>query len=168
MNETTVFMIAVMTADGFIAKSSRHSPVGWNSKEDKEFFTKRTKGAGVVVMGANTYETISRPPLEGRLNIVYSMDKQYDGAETTRAEPKDLIEDLGKRGYKEIAICGGAAIYTMFMEAGALDKMYITIEPVIFGAGLALFNKEISQELRLVSNKQIGKNTILLEYNVIK
>ena len=118
-------------------------------------------------MGSNTYEVMSRP-LEDRLNIVYSRDKQYDGAETTRAEPKDLIEDLGKRGYKEIAICGGAAIYTMFMEAGALDKMYITIEPVIFGAGLALFNKEISQELRLVSNKQIGKNTILLEYNVIK
>ncbi len=162
-----VFMIAVITADGFIAKNSKHTPVGWTSKEDKEFFKRKTKEAGVVVMGSNTYEVMSRP-LEDRLNIVYSRDKQYDGAETTRAEPKDLIEDLTKRGYKKIAICGGSTIYTMFMESGMVDKLYLTIEPIVFGAGLSLFNKEFDVKLELLSNKQIGENTILLEYNVIK
>jgi dihydrofolate reductase len=52
------FIIAALTADGFIAKGSDHLSVEWTSKEDRKFFSDRTKKAGVVVMGLNTYKTI--------------------------------------------------------------------------------------------------------------
>ena len=166
-NKMTIFIIAALTADGLIARNVQQTSTDWTSKEDKEFFTKRTKEAGVVVMGQNTYETIGRP-LKDRLNIAYSRDKQYEGVEVTQKEPKELIEDLEKRGYKEVAICGGSTIYTMFMEAGVVDKLYLTVTSVVFGSGMTLFNKSFDKKLELVLVEKIGPQTILLEYNVAK
>ena len=162
-----VFIIASLTADGLIAKDPKVPSTDWTSKEDKEFFIRRSKEAGVVVMGQNTYETIGRP-LKDRLNIVYSRDKQYEGVEVTQKEPKSLIEELERRGYKEVAICGGSTIYTMFMEAGVVDKLYLTVSSLVFGKGMNLFNKEFDQKLELVSVEKLGPQTILLEYNVAR
>ena len=159
------FIIAALTADGFIGKSSQHL-TDWTSKEDKHFFVEKTKQAGVVVFGQNTFETIGKP-LKDRLTIVYSKDKQYEGVEVTQKEPQELLEDLAKRGYKEVAICGGATIYTMFMQAGVVDKLYLSVEPVLFGQGLTLFNKELDKKLELVSVQKLGDHTVLLEYTVV-
>ena len=54
----------------------------------------------------------------------------------------------------------------MFMEAGLVDKLYLTIEPVVFGAGMTLFNKKFEKALKLESMKKLGEATVLLEYNV--
>lgn len=160
------FIIAALTADGFIARHSHHS-VDWSSKEDKRFFVEMTKRAGVIIMGQNTYETIGKP-LSGRLNIVYSRDKTYEGVEVTQKYPGELLQDLEVRGYSEVAICGGATIYTMFMQANLVDKLYLTIEPILFGSGLSLFNKELDSKLELVSTRKLGEQTVLLEYSVVK
>lgn len=160
------FIIAAVSADGFIGKDSGHA-ADWTSKEDKQFFVEMTKKAGVIIMGQNTYETIGRP-LPGRLNIVYSRDKEYEGVEVTQKDPKELLQDLVNRGYQEVAIGGGATIYTMFMEQNLVDKIYLSIEPVLFGKGITLFNKELDTKLQLKNVSKLGEQTILLEYNVLK
>ncbi len=163
-----IFIIAALTADGFIAKNKDQISTDWTSKEDKKFFSERTKQAGAIVFGYNTYKTIGKP-LPNRLNIVYSnKEEKINGVEVTQKEPKDLLRDLEARGFKEVAICGGATIYTMFMEAGVVDKLYLTIEPVLFGSGMTLFNKKFDRKLKLISMSKLGEGTILLEYNVIK
>lgn len=157
------FIIAAMTADGFIAKNAHHL-ASWTSKEDKKFFVERTKQAGVMIMGANTFETFGKP-LKDRLNIVYSRTKHYDGVEVTQLEPKALLESLEKRGYQEAAICGGASIYTMFMKAGVVDTLYLTIEPLLFGAGVSIFNEPLDVNLKLLNFKRLNDNVLLLEYS---
>lgn len=163
------FIIAVLTADGLIAEGTDQKSTDWTSKEDKKFFRDRTKEAGVIVLGHNTYKTIGRP-LPERLNIVYAdRGENIEGVEITQKEPAELISDLEKRGFKEIAICGGTTIFTMFMEAGLVDKIYITIEPVAFGTGMTLFNKKFdAKKLELVSMQKLGEETVLLEYDVVK
>ena len=95
------FIIAAVSADGFIAKDSNH-PAFWTSKEDKKNFIELTKRAGVVVMGSKTYETFGRP-LKDRKNIVYtkSETKKYDGVETTSESPSTLLTRLEKESFKE-------------------------------------------------------------------
>ena len=162
------FIIAALTADGFIARDAGQISTDWTSKEDKKFFSERTKQAGVVVFGYNTYKTIGKP-LRNRLNIVYSnKEEKINGVEITQKEPKDLLRELAARGFKEVAICGGSTIYTMFMEAGVVDKLYLTLEPVLFGSGMTLFNKKFDKKLKLISISKLEEGTILLEYNVIK
>jgi len=164
----TTSIIAVLTADGLIAESTDQKSTDWTSKEDKKFFAKRTRQAGVVVLGYNTYKTIGRP-LPNRLNIVYAEpDLDITGVEITQKQPAELLKDLEARGYSEVAICGGSTIYTMFMEAGVVDKLYLSIEPVVFGSGMSLFNKKFEKRLQLKSMQKLGEETVLLEYDIIK
>ncbi len=161
-----VFIIAAMSADGFIAKDSQHSPMYWSSKADKKRFVELTKRAGVVVMGSSTYKTIGQP-LKERVNIVYSKNQNFEGVQMTQDNPIDLIRKLEEQGYKEVAICGGTHIYTLFMKSGLVDTLYLTIEPIFFGKGMNLFNEDLHYSLKLVSSQSSeATGTLLLEYKV--
>nr|AIA18242.1 Dihydrofolate reductase [uncultured bacterium] len=161
------FIIAAVTADGFIARDPSQPSTDWTSKEDKKHFMELTKRAGVVVMGSKTYETFRRP-LKDRKNIIYSRTKKFEGTESTSESPQELFTRLEKEGFKEVAICGGGSIYTLFLENKCVDKIYLTIENKIFGQGVKLFDKSLDVNLELVGNTKLGENTVLLEYNVIK
>jgi len=166
-----VFIIAVITLDGFIARSKDQVSTSWTSGADLEFFKTRTKQAGVIVMGKSTYQTIGKP-LKDRLNIIYTSHpanetKDIPNLRFTNLSPKKLLKSLEKEGFKEVAICGGSSIYTMFMETGLVNRLYITIEPVLFGEGVKLFNKHLESKLKLIKKQMIGDNgTLLLEYTL--
>ncbi len=159
------FIIAAVTADGYIAKETNH-PALWSSKADKKRFVALTKRAGVVVMGAKTFGTLPGV-LKERVNIVYSRSgKTFEEAETTTLSPMDLLQNLEARGFKEVAICGGAEIYSMFMKAGVVNKLYLTIEPLIFGDGIRLFKDAMHFQLKLKEAGQADNGALLLEYDV--
>ena len=168
----TTFIIAALTADGFIAKNPGQSTLTWRSPGDRQFFIAKTKEARVAVMGINTAKT-SKRPMPDRLNIIYANSKEelphwneFSDWEITQKDPSALLQELSERGYDQVAICGGSTIYTMFMQAGVVDTLYLTVEPVLFGRGMTLFNKEIDKKLVLRSVQKLGEQTILLEYGV--
>nr|AIA13725.1 Dihydrofolate reductase [uncultured bacterium] len=161
------FINGVETLDGFIAEDKTQISTSWNSKEDKKRFVEITKRAGVVVMGSSTYETFMRP-LKDRLNIIYSRSKKFEGVEMTNDLPEILLQKLEARGFKEVAICGGASIYTKFLKAGVVDTLYLTIEPVIFGQGVKFFNENLNLKLSLVSEEKTPSGALFLEYKVLK
>ena len=159
------FIIAAVSADGYIAKDEKH-PAFWTSKADKARFVQLTKEAGVVIMGSNTYTTLPRP-LKERVNIVYSRTKKFEGAEMTQKEPGVLLKELEARGFKSVAICGGSHIYNMFMKAGVVDTIYLTIEPIIFGKGIRIFNDDMLFHLKLKSVLESSEGgSLLIEYAV--
>lgn len=160
-----VFIIAAQTLDGFIAREKNQVSTDWSSAEDKKRFRDITKKAGVVVFGSTTFETFGKP-LKDRLNIVYSRSKKFEGVEMTDDEPETLISKLAERGFSEVAICGGSGIYTKFLKAGVVDTIYLTIEPIVFGTGISLFNESLDVPLELVSLEKTENGTMFLEYKV--
>lgn len=166
-----VFLIAAITVDGYIAAEADQISTAWTSAEDKTFFRDRTKQAGVIVMGRKTYDTIGRP-LPGRLNVVLTSSPQdvspdqADQLMYTSADPKTLIADLAARGYQEVAICGGASVYSQFLEAGVIDTLYLTVEPICFGRGIKLFSDISATKLTLKQTTPLSEQTLLLEYAV--
>ncbi len=164
----SVFIIAAQSVDGFISPLEHTNSMSWTSGADKEFFKEKTKEAGVVVMGRTTFETIGKA-LPGRRTIVYSTKTiEIDGVETTNLLPLDLISKLEQEGHKEVAICGGSSIYSLFMQANCISKLYLTIEPILFGDGIKLFNNIHEHKLELISSKALGGNALLLEYDITK
>lgn len=162
-----VFLIAAISADGFIARETNEL-ANWTSKEDKKLYVELTKRAGVMVMGRTTFETIGRA-LPGRKTIVYShQDVDIDDVEVTDEAPANLIHRLHQEGFKEVAVCGGSAMYTQFMEAGVIDELYLTIEPVLFGNGVPLFAGQLDVRLRLLESRQLNDNAVLMHYEVEK
>ncbi len=168
-----VFLIAAVTADGYIAEEVKQISTEWTSKEDKKFFKDMTTKSGVMVMGMNTYKTIGRP-LPNRLTVVITRTPQEVPAEHqenllfTSQTPKEVLAMLEKKGFTEVAICGGAQIYTLFLKEKLVDTVYLTMEPVLFGKGVHLLTEAVDTKLTLKNCTQLNTQTLLLEYKVEK
>jgi len=164
-----IFMIAAVTADGFIGRDAEHE-ADWTNKEDKRTFVELTKEAGTMIFGSTTYKTIGRALPDRRMIVMTSQpDNQpaVEGVEFTNESPKNLVERLEKEGVTAVAICGGAKIYTAFMQAGLIQEVYLTVEPILFGTGVALFSSDLDQRLELINSKPLNQHTLLQHYRVM-
>ena len=162
-----VFLIAAVSADGYIARNTLEL-ANWTSSADKKLFVELTKKAGIMVMGATTLATIGRA-LPGRRTIVYTRHPEQiaiKDVEPTAEDPSILLKRLEKEGATEIAICGGQSIYTLFMQTGLVNEIYLTIEPIVFGQGITLFSAPLQSNLQLIESKLLAPDVQLLHYSV--
>jgi dihydrofolate reductase len=167
MEPMNIVMIAALTADGFIGRSSDHLS-DWTSTEDKKLFVQVTKAAGIVVMGRKTFATIGKA-LPGRRMIVYTSHVESvtaSNVETTSETPQALVARLQTEGATGLVVCGGTQIYSMFMQAGLVNELYLTLSPRLFGTGLRLFNDPVDTRLRLLETSRLGDEEVLLHYEV--
>ena len=176
-----VFLIAAQTLDGKIAKQSEERSFDWTSQEDKRWHVRKTREAGVLIMGRKTYQTFNTP-LPGRLNLIYSrraeqflsMSDQDVIAQKgktlllyTSGSPLQLVDKLERCHYTQLSVSGGVSVYRQFLEAGVVGKIYLTIEPYIFGEGISMFDQlTVEPQLSLVDTHQLNSNTLVLEYQV--
>jgi dihydrofolate reductase len=162
--------IAAVTIDGKIALHSKHF-TNWTSKEDKVFLHEILDTCDLVLVGRNTYE-IARKPLSKRNCIVLTtkIDKIKQVNERLLfCNPKrvDLEKLVRERAYKKIAVLGGSQAYTYCLEKKLLDEIFLTIEPLVFGLGLNLFqtNRFRLKKFKLRSVKRLNpQGSLLLHY----
>lgn len=158
-----------MTLDGKIAKNSDHFP-DWTSREDKKYFAKVSREAGVVIMGDKTFFTFPSP-LKERLNVVFTLEenpKEIEGVKWVKGEPKNVLKELEEMGYESAILGGGAFINGMFLEHKLVDEIHITVEPKIFGDGLGLFKGDFDVNLKLKDFEKINEDSVVLRYKVEK
>lgn len=124
-----------------------------------------------MVMGLNTFKTIGRA-LPGRKTVVYTNNpdelKNIEDVESTNLEPKELVKKLEADGYTSVAICGGSQTYGMFLEAGIIDELYLTIEPLLFGSGVSLSRSANLSHLELLDTSDLGEGSVLVHYRVVR
>src|ERR1700741_5465494 len=154
-----IILIAALTADGFIGRTSGHT-ADWTSKEDKQLFVKVTKQAGTIVMGSKALQSIGRALPERRMIVLTSRPADYDveNVEFTAESPTGLVSRLVTEGVTELAVCGGAQVYRAFMNADLVGELYLTVEPVLFGTGVTLFAGELETNLQLKQTQKLNEN----------
>lgn len=175
MNKPEVILIAAISIDGFIAPLNKETlpSTVWTSKEDKQFFTEKSKEIGTLVMGSKTFETFKRPLPDRKLIILTKDPSRYaafndDNLLFTADNQQKILDDLAKNNVKQVAVCGGAHIYNSFMKAGLVDRMFLTVEPFIFGDGIKLFAEQNEKQFKLVSQRKLNETgTTVLEYQLI-
>jgi dihydrofolate reductase len=174
-----VSIIVAMTADGYIGRTSDHLATAWTNMEDKYLFTHYVKEAGNMVMGLNTFKTtaekfpgVFNKSMPGRRLLVYTPDPEevtkYANVEAVSEPPEKLVKRLEKEGIKHLAVCGGTTIYTMFMQAGLVQDIYVDMQATLFGAGMPFLNASVDTEIELKDIKRLGDNNVLLHYIVKK
>lgn len=165
----TILLMA-QTLDGKIAKHADHFP-DWTGKADKQLFVRETRRAGAIIMGSKTYDTIGKP-LPGRRNVVMTRNaervSQWENLVYTSLSPSAILEDLEKDGYQRVILAGGARINTLFAEAGLIDEVLVTITPMIFGTGIAMFEDGIGGDLTLLRVTQIDPERVCLHYRFLR
>ena len=173
---TTYIAIAAVTIDGKIAKGPDHFS-DLTSPQDKVFMRALLIKCDVIIVGNNTYKTAIKP-LSKRNCVVFSKSSNPPSHKATeglrsknplyvnpnKTDVKKLIQD---RGYKKIAILGGAQTYTYCLEHNMMDELYLTIEPIVFGKGIDLFASKnfLDSKFKLISVKTLNpQGSLLLRY----
>lgn len=128
-----------------------------------------------VLMGRKTYEVGSK---DGFTNP-YPTLKQYVFSRTMKRRPDehvtlvsehavDVVETMKQETGKAIWICGGAEFATTLFSASLVDKLIIKLNPVVFGAGIPLFDAHIEQTaLELTESTAYPSGHMLLQYTTL-
>ncbi len=169
-------LIAVQSLDGFITK---HDTPGsaFASSADQAHLSRALKNFDFSIMGGETYrqtrafirERMTHPRLRGILTRqpgAYADDVLPGTLEFFSTPPRELLASFAARGLNNGALLGGAQMHSLFLDAGLIDEIWLTVEPVLFGSGTPLLIQKTDTRLRLLGSENLSGHTLLLRYEV--
>ncbi|HEY5221245.1 MAG TPA: dihydrofolate reductase family protein [Candidatus Paceibacterota bacterium] len=164
-----ITLFAVQSLDGYIGYPGQ-STIDWRSNVDARSFTAfldRLGKKGVIVVGHNTYKLVQKR-LSKRNCIVLTRSvgtTQRKGKKLLLWNPNNIPFSKVIGEYRRIALLGGSETYGYFLEYGLIDEIRLTIEPVVFGSGLRLFDCQVGmiKDFHLTSFKA-KQETVFLRY----
>ena len=113
-------MLALIVAHARNRVIGRDGRLPWNIPGEQHRFRDLTMG-NAVIMGRVTYEEIDRP-LPGRMNIVVSRTRRYEGENLCTAA--SLAEAIALAGDRHAFVSGGARLFAEALDL--VDVMYVT------------------------------------------
>jgi len=124
--------ISIIVAASLNNAIGKNNQLLWHLPNDMKFF-KQTTWAMPVVMGRKTFESMNSKPLNGRLNIVITRQKDYTPSGAVVVESiADAVFVAKEHLYKEIFIIGGGEIYKETLPKA--NTIYLTrVDTVIDG-----------------------------------
>ncbi|HBF67143.1 MAG TPA: hypothetical protein DDW36_01820 [Candidatus Magasanikbacteria bacterium] len=162
-------LAAVVTIDGKIARYPGHFS-NWTSAEDKNHLHALEDTCDVIILGRTTYE-LAAEPLAHRTCLVFTrsingIHKKHERCIFINPETVSLAQVMIEYGWRTACVLGGTEVYSYFLKNNLIDELYLTIEPIIFGEGLSLFETTTPDTVfTCASVKQLNtKGTLLLHY----
>lgn len=124
MNKTSkeIILLAAIANNGVVGDNNA---LPWRLKGDLKHFKELTMGKPII-MGRKTYESIGKP-LPGRVNIVLSKSKEFEGC-VMATDAIQALKQAYKSEHKEIYIIGGPQVWKEF--SSFLTQAIITHIPL--------------------------------------
>lgn len=172
-----VTLIAAQSIDGFITRHDE-SGTAFTSAADKAYFTQVLAGFDCSVMGSTTYRTIRdmirRQPPSPRRRVVltrrpddYAYERIADLLEFRSDSPETILARFSEAGCSECALLGGSQIHHLFLDHDLVDRVWLTLEPRLFGRGTPFVAGEIDVRLSLESFERLSdSDSLLVKYQV--
>ncbi len=106
----------------------RSGGLPWRLKSDLKIFKEVTLGKPVI-MGRRTWDSLSRRPLPGRLNLVLSRDGSFEPDGAVACEDFEEALSIGREqaledGAGEVCVIGGAELFRL--AAPRARRVYLT------------------------------------------
>jgi len=103
----------------------------WHLPKDMRFFKNTTWGMPIL-MGRKTFESMGSKPLNGRLNIIITRNKNWMSEDVMVVHTmEEAIALATKFNYNELLVIGGGEIYEMALPMANkiwLTRVHTTIE----------------------------------------
>jgi dihydrofolate reductase len=186
MSMRTLTAFENISLDGYFADSNNDMSWAHAGSDDPEFSTfvaSNAKGGGMLVFGRVTYEIMesfwpspiamqSMPAVAERMNampkLVFSRTlTSVSWKNTTLASggPSDEMARLKQTPGPDMTILGSGSIVAQLAQARLIDEYAVVVNPVILGAGRALFaDVKDRLSLKLVRSRSFGNGKTLLAY----
>ena len=156
MQSRNIVFIA-RSLDGYIA--DKNGGLDWlNSVPNPDHldlgYEKFIKSVDAIVMGRTTFETVCSFDMEWPYKIpvfvlsfsLESLPEDYkDKAEIVLGSLSEILEQIHKKGYKQLYIDGGVTVQN-FLKEDLIDELIITTIPILLGGGIPLFG-ELPKEM---------------------
>lgn len=166
-----VILYMAISANGMIAKSD--DDTSWISKEEWDSYSQMVRQAGAMIIGHRTYLILTKQPEFSELKNVDIIVVAHQDFPTLAPNhfvahsPQEALEQF--RDKKDIIVAGGGQLNAAFLAADLVDEIYLDVEPVVLGQGIALFQgRDFERPLKLLGQKKISDNEIQLHYQVLK
>ncbi len=142
-----VVLYIATSIDGYIARSD--GSLDWlenaDTEEEDYGYDEFYDSIDTVLMGNSTFRQILsfdvEFPYEGKRNIVFTRGEagELPEATVTNRDPRELVRELKKEKGEDIWLVGGGTLNAALLTADLIDRMIITVVPVVLGTGIKLF-----------------------------
>ncbi len=169
-----IILYTAASVDNFIARDD--GDVSWLHSteyklENKDFgYADFYNAIDTTLMGNNTYKKIlsfNIPfPYIDKTNFVFSHNPQKQDAQYVQFISKDVVSfvhSLKKQEGKDIWLVGGGEINSLLLTNRLIDKIILTIVPIMLGAGVSLFkNPKYENEFDLEDSTSFRNGMVQL------
>lgn len=105
-------------------------------------------------------------------HYIFSKTLRFDNQPDERVEiihknEVPFVKQLKETSSRDIYLCGGGTFAGFLLENQLIDELIIKLNPVIFGSGIRLFDKNTKAiDLSLINSKQYKSGVLLLKYEL--
>lgn len=173
-----IVLIVAQSLDGFITRHDEPG-AGWASAADQKWFRAGLRQFDAQVMARKTYETvrdeIKPDAADAPVRMVMTRDPATYAPETipqklefSDAGPAAIIAHLREAGCEACALLGGATVHDLFLDAGLVDELWVTVEPRLFGTGTPVVANRRDQQLKLIAVERLpDSDSVVLKYRPV-
>jgi len=163
-----------MSLDGYIAgPNGEHD---WIVMDPEIDFSGMMKQFDTFLIGRKTFDTMKRMGNAGKsskgiTNIVFSRTLKPSDYPKVRieADAERVVKELKDTPGKDIAIFGGGELFRSLLAAGLVDRVEMSVIPVLLGTGIPVFPPPGRVTLKLRAQRVYQKTgTLGLEYDIVK
>ena len=174
----SVVLYIATSLDGYIAKPDGN--LDWLTSfplpEKGDYgYESLLKSIGTIIMGRKTYEDligfgIDWPYTEFATYVITRNKELTVNTPNTTLHTDNfpiILDTIKEKSGKDIWLVGGGEIVSLFLNQNLIDKMIISVIPMLLGAGIPLFQgmeKEANWELAHIESFETG--VVNLTYNL--
>jgi len=162
-----------VSLDGYIA--GPHGEYDWIVMDPDIDFASMSAAFDTYLIGRKTFETMVRAGQAARQSTIQhvvcsrSIDPAAYPDVTVSADAERTVTQLKKQPGKDIALFGGGELFRSLLAAGLVDRIEVSVIPVLLGGGIQLLPAPASRaKLRLQKQRLYEKTGIVnLEYDIL-
>jgi dihydrofolate reductase len=164
-----------MSLDGYIA--GPNGEYDWIVMDPEIDFAGLMKQFDTFLIGRKTFDAMGRMGNSGKStpgieNIILSRTlKQADHPHVRiESDAERLVTDLRTKPGKDIAIFGGGELFRSLLAAGLVDRIEMSLIPVLLGGGIPLLPSPADRATLVLRNHRVyaKTGTVGLEYDIVR
>ena len=165
-----------MSLDGFICREDGSADGFVPEGDHVSEYLARLQQYETVIMGRKTYEFGYQYGLQPGERAYAHMDHhifssflsfETDQVNFVSDDPIDVVREMKQGSGGPIYLCGGGALAGYLLQHDLIDKLFIKLNPILFGTGISPFGNSEANVACLPSDvKQYGNGVVLLAYDL--